>query len=452
MNSLSGLILDVYDDYDGSVLREVYPTFDGIPSIVKEAQSLSAEELRTLPDDVFALVLLNNGESLRKFACVDAGGTRLSVEYFLKNAHKLPVNAQQTGAENLVTACGWYGLEVPEKLAGIAGTALTALTAVPIIKGTASGIKSNMANVRAGESGGMGVVPPGMPKMGEASGTTLMPNQPPASLAVTPAKTVIQKTARLMHPTVDVSGSEPAAVVTEKKASIFAIPSEGKYPLETYEQVKTASDWFGRYNDHLSPAKRREFASNFMKRAEELGIEPANADLRRYGSNDFASEAEIKAAFDARRLEIAHNEEALTLLGAVEKVARTRVWRDADSVVQLGPEQICSLVEEFDKVAGINYHYDTVPDPFYTVYGCSKTAEKDDAAWSDQIANDYVTREDLERLSQIGAFSVKTTFGSDFQEEFLKDPVGMYKSLPRVQKKMLIRMANSTQPGVERTY
>jgi hypothetical protein len=314
-----------------------------------------------------------------------------------------------------------------------------------------------------------------MMKGAEASGTPLMPAQQPANLSPTPSKTVIPKTAAgvepdvahpptheqapkhpqagHMHPKVDVSNFSPPVLIKEKKGSVFAIPSEKKYPLDTYEQVKMANSWFGQYNSHLPPEKRREFASNFMKRADELGLSGVNDVARRYGSNDFASDAHIKAAFDARRLEIAHNSDALELLGAVEKVARTRIWRDADTVVQMSPEQICGVVEEFDKVAGISDRYDAaIPDPYYTVYGFTKIAEEDESAWSDQIANEMVTAEDLQRLAQIGAFSVKATFGSEFQEKFLKNPVGMYKSLPRVQKKMLIRMANSTQPGVERTY
>lgn len=491
----SGLVLDVYDDHDGSVLRELYPNYDDIPSTVKEAQVLSPEERRTLPDDVFALVLLNNGESLRKYACIDEGGTKLAVDYFLKTAYKLPVEAQRVAAQNLKTACGWYGLEVSEKLASLAGTALTAMTAVPAIKGTAAGIKGNMAAVRGHEAAGAGLVTPAMMKGAEASGTPLMPNQPPnPALPAMPPKTVINKTATIGHlvkaehahhggeksvepdvvhpptheqkpklpqaghlsPTVDVSNFAPPVRMREKKASVFAMPSVSKYPLDSYDQVKTADAWFGQYANHLTPSQRREFAMNFMKRASELDIRTNNEDLRRYGTSTLASEAEIKAAFDARRLEVAHNSDALALLGQVEKVARTRIWREADTVVELSPEQICDVIEEFDKVAGINYHYDSVPDPFYTVFGFDKAAagkkDNDDPAWSDQIANDYVTSEDLHRLAQIGAFSVKTTFGADFQEEFLKDPVGMYQSLPRTQKKMLIRMANSTQPGVERTY
>jgi hypothetical protein len=491
----SGLILDVYDDHDGSVLREVYPAFDDIPPQVKEAQVLSAEERRTLPDDVFALVLLNNGESLRKYACIDEGGTTLAVEYFLKTAYKLPVHAQRVAAENLVTACGWYGIEVPEKLAGIAGKALMAMTAAPVISGTAGGIKRNMNAVHAHEAAGAGVVTPSMMKGAEASGTPLMPNQPQSVNTVGMApKTVIQKTATLGHlvasghshhggeqsvepdvvhpptheqkpklpqaghlkPTCDVTNFEAPVRMREKKASIFALPSVEKYPLDSYDQVKTADAWFGQYANHLSPSQRREFAVNFMKRASDLDIHTANEDLKRYGTNSLASEAEIKAAFDARRLEVAHNSDALALLGQVEKVARTRIWREAGTITQFSPEQICDVIEEFDKVAGLNYRYDVIPDPFYTVYGFDKTAagkkDNNDPAWSDQIASAYVTSEDLHRLAQIGAFAVKTTFGADFQEEFLKDPVGMYESLPRVQKKMLIHMANSTQPGVERTY
>lgn len=493
---LSGLVLDVYDDHDGAVVRGIFPTLDAMPATVKEAQVLSAEERRTLPDDVFALVLVNNGEALRKYACIDAGGTALSVEYFLKTAFKLPEAAQQTAAENLVTACGWYGLEVPEPIQKIAlglGTALTALTAAPVIKGTHAAIQGNLANTRALEGAGAGIVTPHMLKGAEVSGTPLAPIGGPANLAPPAPKAVIPKTAAIghlvksehshhggahavepsiahppaheqppkfpqgghLHPKVDVSNFEPPTLIKEKKASILALPSEGKYPLDSYEQVKTANHWFGQYANHLSPDRRREFAFNFMKRANELGMKPDTITdaARHYGSNDFASDASIKAAFDARRLEVAHNTDALALLGSVEKIARTRIWRDADAITQMSPEQVCGVVEEFDKVAGITHLYDSaIPDPYFSIYGFEKTAETDDAAWSDQIGNDYVTSEDLQRLAQIGAFSVKTTFGADFQEEFLKDPVGMYKSLPRTQKKMLIRMANSTQPGVERTY
>jgi len=120
MQKLSGLVLDVYDDPDGEVLREIFPTYARVPEVIKEAHALSQEERAELPDDLYALVLIDEDTVLRKLACVDSGNTALSVSYFLKTAHKLPDEAQKTAARNLITACGWYGITPPGDLEKIA--------------------------------------------------------------------------------------------------------------------------------------------------------------------------------------------------------------------------------------------------------------------------------------------------------------------------------------------
>jgi hypothetical protein len=80
----------------------------------------------------------------------------LSVEYFLKTAHKLPSEAQKTAARNLITACGWYGIDPPEELQKIAIGMLTAanlaLMGPEVVKGTTQEIKKNMQLAQA--SGG----------------------------------------------------------------------------------------------------------------------------------------------------------------------------------------------------------------------------------------------------------------------------------------------------------
>jgi hypothetical protein len=488
----SGLVLDVYDDFSGQVLRSLYPDFGAIPSSVKTAQVVSSEDRQRLPDDVFALVLVNDGEKLRKYACVDKGNTILSVQYFLKNAHKLPLEAQKVAAENLKVACGWYALEVPEpleKAAGMQGV-MTALSAIPIAKGTHQAIKENLAAHRDLANAGVGVVTPAMTreylgKSAEASGTDLMPNQSTASISKpVVSKTVVNKTAaigrlvtvakgdvppdvarpptheqpghhpqaRHMSPTVDVSNKEPPRLIREKKASLFALPAEQKYPLDSYVQVKAASAYFDTYLRHMDPTMRREFASNLVKRASALDLAVSD-DARKYGADSFAPESEIKAAFDARRLEVADNAEALALLGEVEKVARFRMWKEAsaEATQVYAPHQVVELLAEFDKVAGLDHHYDrTIPDPFYSIYGFEKDAQEAD--YSEVVGNEMVTAADLHRLARIGAQSVKTTFGLQFQEKFLANPVNVFKGMPLAQKKMMMRMANSTQPGVERTY
>jgi len=133
MRSLSGLVLDVYDDVNGDVLRSIYPTPSTIPSVVKQAHLLSPEERFRYPSDVFSLVIHQDEAALRKFACIDPGNTILSVEYFLRTHHKLPEEAIKVAAANLATACSWYGL--PEnrhlyKLAGIGGALLGAAKSI----------------------------------------------------------------------------------------------------------------------------------------------------------------------------------------------------------------------------------------------------------------------------------------------------------------------------------
>ena len=156
MEKLSGLVLDVYDDAEGEVLKSLFERMDDVPDLIKEAHWITSEERSQLPDDVFSLVLHDGDTQLRKFACTDPGNTALSVEYFLKTAHKLPEEAQRVGAENLITACGWYGIDPPEELQKIAIGLMTAanlaLVGPDVVKGTAGEVKRNMQ--MAGASGG----------------------------------------------------------------------------------------------------------------------------------------------------------------------------------------------------------------------------------------------------------------------------------------------------------
>ena len=489
MRTMSGLILDVYDDFNGTVLRALYPDFEGIPSQVKEAHVVTADESQRLPDDVYALVLVNSGEKMRKFACIDEGNTLLSIGYFLQTAHKLPEEAQKVAAANLKVACSWYDLDVPEELEKMAGglsTALTLMAAPSVIKGTHQTISENLSANRALTSSGADLVTPHMRdqalgrKTAEVTGTALAPLQPPGTLGTAPSsKAVIPKTAaigrlrgatppdvvhpptkeqpdklpqaRQMHPTVDVSNAESTRMLKEKKATLFALPQEGKYPLDSYAQVKKAGEYFDVYVNHMEPAVRREYAANLVKRAADLSL-PMSDIARKYGSDDFAPEHEIKAAFDARRTEIQHDTDNLALLGDVEKVARFRMWKEASAETprSFTAAEVVSILAEFDKRAGLDHHYGrTIPDPYYSIYGFEKDASAD---FSEVIGNETVTAADLTRVARIGAASIKVTFGSDFQEEFLKDPIGIFKSLPLDQKKMMMRIANSSQPGVERTY
>lgn len=158
MRSLSGLILDVYDDTHGELFRGIYPELTQVPGAVKVAHYLTPDERAKLPDDVFSLILEQGDTRLRKYACTDAGNTIMSVEYFLRTHPKLPTDATKLAAHNLQIACSWYGL--PEnrqlyKLAGIGGIALNALKG---LGGKALGYASKVVKDPMGALGTAGTV------------------------------------------------------------------------------------------------------------------------------------------------------------------------------------------------------------------------------------------------------------------------------------------------------
>lgn len=155
MKKLSGLVLDHYDDLSGEVLRSIFPTEESVPEVIKQAHFIPPEERATLPPDVFALELVDGPVVMRKFACTDPGNTALSVEYFLKTAHRLPEEAQKVAAKNLITACEWYDIDPPEALQkvaiGLSGLATLAM-APSVVKGTKDQVQRNTAVARTAGS------------------------------------------------------------------------------------------------------------------------------------------------------------------------------------------------------------------------------------------------------------------------------------------------------------
>jgi hypothetical protein len=232
----------------------------------------------------------------------------------------------------------------------------------------------------------------------------------------------------ILKPHVDVAGFEPPKRIQEKKANVYAL--RDRYPLDNLEQVKMASAYFDEFGKRMPPEDRHEYCVNMVKRAEQLSI-PVSDDARKYGSEGYAPADEIKQALDARRTLL----EDKKLISALDKLAFIRG--------QLEPEMFCLTLTEFDKTAGLEFFYDRdVPDPFYSTYGFEKKA-----TFSEVIGNIHVTESDLEYLAMKRLPLVKGTFSEDMATEFRKDPVGIFKSLPLAQRKILANMAREQHSG-----
>ena len=468
----AGLILDIYDNPQD--LKSIYPSLDVIPEVVKTAQMLSTGELDELPDSTFALVLMNGDARLRKYACVDAGGTQVNVDYFLLHRHKLPLEAQKTAAVNLQTACGWYGLEVPEELEKVAlgvNTALTLAMAPSMVKGTGGAIKSNLAAARA--VGGQ-VLPlhhqqqlGQLLKQGEASGTELMPRQDDGDLVTAASRgrpgssnTSAMKSAAVGHlvknhgsreagetlemgqgvsgeqyqkaPQTPTQALRPHVNVTDKEPPRKLVTKEAQYsayaevfPLDNYAQVKQASAYFDANMSAMPPVMRHVFAANMVARASVMGIE-FSKEAAAYGSTTFAPEEQLQVGLLTRRPFL--NKEASALL---DELYENRAL--------LGPDQYCAALEEFDKLAEIAWRYDrAILDPYASTYGVKLASEE--ITWVN--ANDYVTKEQIDNFAVTAAFSMRDDYGDDFVKEFQKNPWSTFMSMPLPQKIRIARRAS----------
>ena len=234
--------------------------------------------------------------------------------------------------------------------------------------------------------------------------------------------------AKPLSPRVDVSGKEPPKIIQEKTAQHFAMPSIQRYPLDSYTEVKQASSYFETYRSQFAPAHRREFCEHLVKRAGVLGITVSD-EVQKYGGEGYAPYAELEIAFGSRAL-------------LVDDDHRILLSKLAESRPSVDPETFAVALEEFDKLAGLDQLYDSeLMDPYLSVFG--KTAGDIDPDGSHIIGNDYVSNQQLKDLTGARHLELLTkTFGADFMKEFVKDPVGMFNSLPADQKKVIARCAN----------
>jgi len=253
-----------------------------------------------------------------------------------------------------------------------------------------------------------------------------------------------------LKPKVDVSGQEPPTLLQKKEAQYYALPSQQRYPMDGYDQVKQASAYFDEWLHEMPPSMRREYAKNLVKRASALGI-PVSKTAAHYGGAK-AGHTQIKVAFDARRTALHSAMDPLHELAGgnvdvevLDKLASASNLMDA--------EALAACLTEFDRATGLDAHWGgDIPDPYYSAF--AKHAEgikglgplEDDVPADESIVvgNEYITKREMVEFSKHNQDFVKERYGEEFAEAFAKDPVGIFESLPRDQKLVMMRMANSS--------
>lgn len=480
MTRLAGYVFDAYDDVDGRILRSFAPSAEALPGFVKTAARLSEDQFKTTPDDGFALILVDNGAKFRKYATVDKGNTALSIAYLLKQAHLLPPAAVKIAASNLIGACEQYGLSVPEQLKTAAKTGFSPVSGKSQ-KAYAKGAKvlhipfpstevpnefednprlghhdaanadvDQRTNMQSVQGTNMLEVPP-FPQKERVKTAGVMDgvveSNPTGGMVMTgygprlkapKLNKVAENGTRVGRqqswresPYVDMSGWDPAQVEAFEAAPAQRTLIGGQYPVDGYDQVKTASVYFEENWRELHPRRRHEYCIGLVEQMEKLGM-AVPEDIGRYGSSTYAADA---AAYVEARRSYVHEEfkPALDLL--LEKRA------------QVGPETFAEALAEFDHMSGLRYHWDAqVADPWKSTFGPSleKLAEDE---WRYDENGTRTTLQELKYLALNGQPELCKQFGKDFAKEFAKNPKTVFESLPDPNKRVLARMSAQSAEG-----
>ncbi len=449
MHRLARYVFDQYDDVDGRVLRSIAPQLGDIPDFVKTASRMTEEEARRTPDDKFALVMLDDGHKLRKYAANNPGQTALSVVYLLKQAHLLPPEAVKIAASNLIDACTRFHLEVPVDLLKAAEEGHSPVSGKgPDYYKNGKIIRTSFppkqergkapANPRLGEADGANDNVDQRTNMQGVSGTNVL-RIPPfpqkekekeahvKTAGALDVETRIKAQSWRQAPYVDMASWDPSAagfgMPMPESTSMTLL--EGAYHIEGYDQVKTASAYFVDNWKDFEPRKRHEYCVKLASRLEELGIDVPE-DVARYGSETYAADVDSYVAM--RKSWVAEEyHPALNLL--LEKRAMVE------------PGTFAEALSDFDQMTGLNWNWDSqIADPWRSTFGPSlKKLASQNWRWEDEDTR--ICEGDLIALATNGHEQVRKAYGEDFAKEFHKKPKTVFESLPAPEKLILARMA-----------
>jgi hypothetical protein len=98
-------------------------------------------------------------------------------------------------------------------------------------------------------------------------------------------------------------------------------------------------------------------------------------------------------------------------------------------------------LEKFDRQNNLDQLWDNgLDDPYYSIFGVEKVAE-----YSFVDGNDTITEERLKICGRKCKKQVEELFDEDMAEEFAKDPVQIFSSLPLDSKRIMMRVAQQVE-------
>jgi len=196
-----------------------------------------------------------------------------------------------------------------------------------------------------------------------------------------------------------------------------------KFPIETKEQIKTASDYFSKYIQRFTPMDRVVAAVNIEKRAAALDVDITEPWILNYSrvmkkgagySPDFEDNIKLRKEACAKlNSKVNLNEKTIPAVEFLDKIASQK--KEIPGIAMM------KALQEFDKLANLEQFYDNdIVDPAMSVFGSLNNPKFDSVKVAGDITNyDLISAamnpEKMEKISN--------SFGKDISDKFKADPV-----------------------------
>lgn len=468
MRGIAGFVVDQYDDTSGEIIASRFPTSDTLPDFVKTAHRLTSDEIVEMPDDAFALVLFDGGHKMKKFAMVDKGNTALSVVYLLEQGHLLPPDAIKIAASNLINACEHYGLSVPEHLKEAASNGISGVSGkgqTPYARGAKvirmqfnsphsndgsyhnnpqlgkdeedEDLKSRV-NLDSIQGTNFSQIPHFSSKetikddhAGSTDNMKQAMQKTAGAFGDAPGEVRSRQKGWREAPHLDISGWDPRQAFSNVPEEATETLLRGHYPVDSYDQIKTASSYFIENWKEFTPRDRHTYCVKLAQKLASLDL-PISEEIERYGSTDYAADAE-DLAMARKSLVPEEFHDALETL--VEKRASVR------------PDAFAEALNDFDHMTNLHFYWGShVTDPWYTTFGPSQEKIAS-SGWTFDHLGTRIGEAELKDLARNGRPIVEKTLGAKFADEFQKAPKTFFESLPKPQKIILARLAMDPHAG-----
>lgn len=232
-------------------------------------------------------------------------------------------------------------------------------------------------------------------------------------------------------PHMDITGWDPRQAFTNVEPAAQETLLRGHYPVDTFDQVKTASVYFEENWKQFAPRDRHTYCVKLAQKLASLNL-PISEGVERYGSETYASDVD-DLALSRKAVMAPEYHSSLDLL--IEKRA------------SISPETFAEALFDIDHMAGLHFHYGAhVVDPWYTTFGPSKEKVAS-STWTYDHMGTRIDEAMLKALATNGPHIVRQSFGEKFTAEFQKSPKDFFEALPKPQKLVLARLAADPHCG-----